>query len=245
MATGRDLLTLAESRLGEQYVSGNPVPKDNPNWHGPWDCAELATWAVYQTAGRLYGCNDDAANPAFADAYSGWWEDDAVDGLLIATDRGTANASAGVILIRKPTLSRTGHVAITDGAGGTVEAAGVNVGVVRGVIEGRDWNYCVKIPELAYSVTGDPVEPQPLPFLLKLENPNMTGLIVRKVQRALKDLNYNPGVIDGAYGPHTVAAVVAFQSAKGLVADGVVGRSPRRSWAWSGPNDQQTGEAGA
>jgi hypothetical protein len=114
-----------------------------------------------------------------------------------------------------------GHVAISDGGGGTVEATGSKV--QRGKIEGRHWDYCVKIPELAYAVTGAPVDPQPLPFLLKLENPNMTGTIVRKVQRALKDLGYDPGVIDGAYGPHTVAAVIAFQSAKRLVADGVVG----------------------
>jgi N-acetylmuramoyl-L-alanine amidase len=47
MATGAQLLALAETRIGEKYVNVQ-VPKDNPKWHGPWDCAEFASWLVYQ-----------------------------------------------------------------------------------------------------------------------------------------------------------------------------------------------------
>lgn len=43
------------------------------------------------------------------------------------------------------------------------------------------------------------------------------------LQRALARLGYDPGPVDGLPGPRTRAAVVAFQSAAGLVPDGVIG----------------------
>ncbi len=223
MASGKDLLKLAETRLGEKYVNV-PVPKDNPNWHGPWDCAEFASWAVYQTVTKLYGCVNNAGNPATVEAYSGAWVRDAENGALTDTNQPTANNTAGIILIRRPPMpGKMGHVAISDGEGGVVEAASPSLGVRRGKIEGRLWHHWAKIPELTYTSTGVVVTPKPLPFMLTLEDPNMKGTIVKNVQRALKELGISPGVIDGLYGPHTVAAVFAFQKMKGLIADGIVG----------------------
>ena len=223
MASGSDLLKLAETRIGEKYVNVL-VPKDNAKWHGPWDCAEFASWAVYQKVTKLYGCVDNSGNPAMTEAYSGAWVHDAKDGTLTVTDQATANNTAGVILVRKPPMpGKMGHVAISDGNGGTVEAAGTGLGVRRGKIEGRLWHHWVKIPELTYSSSNIIVAPKPLPFLLTLEDPNMSGSIVKSVQRALKELGFNPGLIDGLYGPHVVAAVYAFQKTNRLVADGVVG----------------------
>ncbi|MBX9911210.1 MAG: peptidoglycan-binding protein [Beijerinckiaceae bacterium] len=43
------------------------------------------------------------------------------------------------------------------------------------------------------------------------------------VQTALSRLGYAPGPIDGAWGAKTKGAVVSFQAAKGLTADGVLG----------------------
>ena len=43
------------------------------------------------------------------------------------------------------------------------------------------------------------------------------------VQTALSRLGYAPGPIDGAWGAKTKGAVVSFQAAKGLTADGIVG----------------------
>lgn len=223
MATGNDLLKLAETRITEKYVNVL-VPKDNPNWHGPWDCAEFVSWAVYQQTTKLYGCVDNSGNPATTEAYSGAWGRDSKNGALIATDQKTANTSAGVILVRKPPMpGKMGHVAISDGNGGTVEAAGTGLGVRRGKIEGRQWHYWVKVPEITYSSTNVVVPPKPLPYLLTLEDPNISGLIVESVQQALKEQGFDPGAIDGLYGPHTVAAVYAFQKSNRLVADGVVG----------------------
>jgi hypothetical protein len=47
--------------------------------------------------------------------------------------------------------------------------------------------------------------------------------VTADLQRVLTSAGYDPGPIDGTYGPQTVAAVVAFQQANDLTADGVVG----------------------
>ena len=72
MKTGQDCLNLAQTKIGQKYVFGVDVPTNNPNWDGPWDCAEFVTWVVYQVSGKLYGCVDNH-NPANCDAYTGAW----------------------------------------------------------------------------------------------------------------------------------------------------------------------------
>jgi N-acetylmuramoyl-L-alanine amidase len=62
MTTGNDLLRLAETRIGQKYLNVL-VPKDNPNWSGPWDCAEFASWVVFQKVGKLYGCTNNQSKP--------------------------------------------------------------------------------------------------------------------------------------------------------------------------------------
>jgi peptidoglycan L-alanyl-D-glutamate endopeptidase CwlK len=49
------------------------------------------------------------------------------------------------------------------------------------------------------------------------------GTKVKILQRRLKKVGFNPGKIDGDFGPATEAAVLAFQKSKALLADGIVG----------------------
>jgi uncharacterized protein YgiM (DUF1202 family) len=51
----------------------------------------------------------------------------------------------------------------------------------------------------------------------------LRGEDVGAVQQALQAAGFDPGEIDGVYGQQTAAAVVAYQVAKGLKVDGVVG----------------------
>jgi peptidoglycan hydrolase-like protein with peptidoglycan-binding domain len=51
---------------------------------------------------------------------------------------------------------------------------------------------------------------------------------VRELQRSLSELGHEPGPIDGLYGPRTEGAVVGFQRAQGLAANGVADSRTRR-----------------
>jgi hypothetical protein len=59
--------------------------------------------------------------------------------------------------------------------------------------------------------------------------PGDSGAQVKVLQAALASLGYSPGTIDGVYGTSTQNAVVQFQKAAGLTADGVVGPATRRA----------------
>ena len=51
-----------------------------------------------------------------------------------------------------------------------------------------------------------------------------TDPAVRDLQEALKALGHDPGPIDGVFGTTTETAVKAFQQARGITADGIVGK---------------------
>jgi peptidoglycan hydrolase-like protein with peptidoglycan-binding domain len=53
--------------------------------------------------------------------------------------------------------------------------------------------------------------------------PGASGEAVRELQQALKGLGYHPGTVDGHFGARTESAVKAFQKARGIPVDGIVG----------------------
>ena len=218
--TGAGLLTRARKHIGEQYVF-TQVPKDNPNWKGPWDCAEFISWLVYQEAGILYGCLDNNAKPSEADAYSGAWRTDVGQrGIRVSVEQ--AAATVGGIVLRYPGAGM-GHVALCDGKGGTVEAKGSKDGVVADTVQGRTWHTGVLIPGIAYDSAPEVTPISPPAVLYARNAPNMDKAIVIKIQQALEAKGFSPEGIDGEFGPDTEAAVVAFQQSEGLVVDGEVG----------------------
>jgi peptidoglycan hydrolase-like protein with peptidoglycan-binding domain len=75
-------------------------------------------------------------------------------------------------------------------------------------------------PRSTLSAASSPSKPT-----LKL---GASGASVKTLQQALANAGFSPGAADGQFGPKTAAAVKAFQRAKGLVADGVVGP---QTWA--------------
>lgn len=216
MVTGADILDRAATRVGARYVLGARVAKNDPNPADPWDCAELVSWAVYQATGRLVGCTDNAAAPDRADAYTGAWERDSRTNGVLRVPVDVALRTPGAVLLRAPAEGIGGHVALSDGKGGTVEAHSTRLGVIRGKATGRPWDCGVLLPWVAYETGPAPRR------TLRLSTPRMTGEDVRVVQ----------GVVgvdqDGVLGPDTARAVVAWQAAHGLVADGVVGPA---TWA--------------
>ena len=66
------------------------------------------------------------------------------------------------------------------------------------------------------------------PRILKLRAPYMQGDDVRALQQLLSDKGYNPGDIDGIFGPDTKEALISFQKEAGLEKiDGICGAATR------------------
>ncbi len=221
--TGEDILRLATHHLHDRYILGSLAPKDNPNWHGPWDCAELASWLIFQVSGMLYGCESDYGDPATANAYTGYWarDADAVGRRIVV---GQAANTPGAAVLRVPQAGAMGHIVISDGQGGTVEAHSSRDGVIRSTLANRRWDFGILVPGIQYT-QGPPAGSvtQPEYVIYRLTDPRMVDDVVAEIQRALRVDGEDPGDIDSEFGPHTQAAVVAFQLKNGLAPDGEVG----------------------
>ncbi len=223
MATGQDILNKALTKKGQTYIEGTLVPKDDPNWSGPWDCAELASWAVYQVAKIIYGCTNDSAQPAHADAYSGAWKHDAeLKGIIVTTE--VAAATPGAMVLRAPTAALGGHIVVSDGKGGTIEAKGKAWGVVQDTLSGRRWDYGILVPGISYTAATAVSVPPPNYTIYRYTNPMMVSSKIGQIQQALTNAGFGTKGIDNIFGTNTLNAVLAFQQAKGLLVDGEVGK---------------------
>lgn len=218
--TGQDLLLSAEKYIGNPYVLGVVVPKNDHNYNGAFDCAELISKAIFEVTGVLYGCStSDVAHAKTADAYTGFLDRDAE---LIGTKISVEDAARikGAILLRVATGSAIGHTAFSSGNGKTVEARGRKYGVVEYKVSGRDWDYGILLPFVDYSRSPEVEVQKPLGKLIKLVTPFLIDLAVGIIQAALKRKGIYLGKVDNQYGPITQAAVVSFQKSSGLTPDG-------------------------
>lgn len=226
MYKGEDIINVGDDHIGENYVFGAISPLANPNWHGPWDCAEFISWCTYQAYGIIFAVRPP--DPRDGESYSGWWYEDAISGkrdIPVAQAIGTH----GAILVRRPRVvqkkKKIGHVAISLGDGTTLEAKDSATGVaVVPNVAGRLWHIGVHLPGVDYGagLAPGPAYAEP-PGLLLMRDPYMHGPEVASVQRALAAAGIDPGGRDGYFGPLTETAVVAFQIKAGLVPDAVVG----------------------
>jgi hypothetical protein len=216
------MVRLARQHVGQRYENVL-VPKNNPNWQGPWDCAEFMSWLVFQDAGFLYGCVNDNGNPATTEAYTGAWVTDSANrGTRVPI--GQAAATVGGIVLRfPPAPGKMGHIAICDGTGKTIEAKGHAFGVVEDVVHGRRWDTGVMIPGIYYDTAVTAMAVTPPPKIYREGVAGLVGDVVKQIQEQVKSLGFDPGPIDVIYGAKTAAAVAAFQTVQGMVPNGEVG----------------------
>ena len=128
---------------------------------------------------------------------------------------------------------RKGHIGIYVGDGKVIESGGTNNGVVLSAVNApatnKKWTNWGKMADVDYAVTDTPETETPcscwLGRYLKVTDPYMRGDDVLQVQTALAQRGFDPGTLDGIYGPRTEAAVKNFQAASGLKVDGIVGEN--------------------
>jgi hypothetical protein len=146
-----------------------------------------------------------------------------------ASDRPLEEAAAtpGAFVLRHNPAS--GHIVVSDGKGGTIEAHSTRTGLVRRSLTGRRWDLAVLVPGIEYRSGGGRQVSGPRQTVYRLAEPLMKGMVVTQLQRALKKAGFDPGTIDGEFGPMTAAAVKSYQAARGLLADGEVGKNTARS----------------
>ena len=142
----------------------------------------------------------------------------------------------------------------TDNVVGHYEAALAGYGSNHG--DPRNWQklfggsmeqFRADVKALLGQVEEETVEAEPLPSTPAKEQPtatqtNQSGVIdmntlrngskgtqVKVLQWLLNENGYNAGTVDGIFGTKTLTAVKAYQQAKGLTADGIVGRNTWKS----------------
>jgi hypothetical protein len=135
-----------------------------------------------------------------------------------------AAAIPGAVVLRRPISREMGHVVLSDGAGGTIEAHDTASGVIEGRLADRRWDMGILVPGIRYVRSGDvPDLGSPPQGILRLTVPLTSSPRVAALQRRLAELGFAPGSIDGVYGPQTAHAVRQYQVSAGLVADGEAG----------------------
>lgn len=184
----------------------------------------IGTDNTYSSKYGANGCPDKGAGGMFTYAKS--------KGL----DWGTIDTLPEIVGLA---LHKSGHVGYYIGGGYAVEWKGFSYGCVRTKVSGRGWTHWYKLPFLHYCEVSEtpeiPTNPAAEPNtdygtrLLRYRKGRtmLRGDDVLAVQARLIALGFDPGSADGIYGPKTTAAVLAFQTSKGIQTDGIVGPETR------------------
>ncbi|HCA42126.1 MAG TPA: hypothetical protein DEP28_02620 [Bacteroidetes bacterium] len=220
--TGNDLLNICKTKEGQKYILGAFAPKDDPKYNGPWDCAELPAWGIYQVGKFLFGCTNNKVAPNKADAYSQSFKGDAEKHKTIIP-LSEALKMPGAIIGRAASTGRIGHVAIVAGNGKTFEAHSKNKGVIFSTSSGRTWDFALTVPGFKYEKLPSGKYEQPK-IVYRHKKPMMVSKCIGDIQSSLNSfLNSNLVEVDNRFGIKTELAVFEFQKLKGLVVDGMVG----------------------
>ena len=223
MASGQYIVDYATKKIGQEYVFGASVPLDNSAWAGPWDCAELCSWAVYQASSVVYGCTNNKDAPAVANPWTSSWKRDA-ESIGIRIDWKDAATIPGAMLLRR--TNNAGHIAVSTGSGNrTVEARGRKFGVVNHKVSGRGWHMGVLIKGINYAPPkiSDLSEADNLVGIsAHIDALQFSGDGIVEVQAKLSSIGLmeqNPGSV---FNSKTEIALLEFQKTVGLTPHGML-----------------------
>lgn len=231
MSFGDDLVALARTHVGEKYVLGARARFLQPQFKGPWDCAEFVSWIIFQVSGEkiLLGCLP--RDPARADAYTGYWAEDAKKyGLIISVSE--ALKTAGAALLRTPAGKPHGHIAFSVGdRKKTVEAYDTAHGVISGPADplARGWDFGVRIPPPTEWAALTKTASKAANWFFRPTISPLADPRVESIENALRDKGIKIGRGTGRFTPKLAQAVARFQKQENLVVDGMVGRQTSKA----------------
>ena len=217
---GSLVLPFGKKFIGNKYVFGAYVKKDNDKYDGVFDCAEFVAYCNYQVFSILYGTEGNTLKKD--DAYTGYFARDVEKyGIKISVEQ--AARTPGAILLRVPKLGAIGHIVFSQGNGKTVEAHSTKYGVKEDKVDGRRWDYGFLLPNVEYTENKAPVITSAPKIVYRLKTPMMSGDYVKTIQKGLQKAGFYLGWVPDVYfGPKMQDAVVKYQKKYGLIADGEV-----------------------
>ena len=235
--TNAGLVEYAKAQLGNPYWYGTygqtaseslyqGKKKQYPQYYTATDFAKQYGKRVHDCSGLIKGylmSDSPTSNPKYNKAY-----DYSANGTRNACkEKGDISSMPdlpGVLVFYD------GHVGIYIGNGEVIEARGHAYGVVRTKLSSRGWKWWGKHPAITYTEEkkeekAEETASVTLPVLVEGSKVDA----VRTVQRLCNALGFKGKTgytltVDGDYGSYTSFAVKSFQKAKGLTADGIVGK---------------------
>jgi len=187
--------------------------------HMVTDCSGLFSWAFAQLGGYMYhGSNT---------MYSRYCVN---KGRLINGFKdGKEPLKPGTAVFTGDAVNH-GHVGLFIGGNEVIEASGPKSGVIKSRLTASKWTYWGELIGVDYSAGSSDGSSGEKPDTRPTLKRGSRGEFVTLLQTTLINRGYDVGPLgaDGDFGRCTQAAVVAFQQANGLEADGIVGR---RTWA--------------
>lgn len=178
------------------------------------DCSGLFSWAFKELGGYMYhGSNT-------------MWKSYCTDkGELSGGKRKDGQTlKPGTAVFKCRNTTDFYHVGLFIGDGTVIEAKGTQYGVVTSNVSG--WTHWGELKGVSYSGDTTASDEGGNVTVTLLKN-GSKGDAVKALQTDLNKIGYDCGAADGIFGSKTEAAVRAFQSAKGLKVDGIVGEATR------------------
>ena len=226
MTKAQKVLAFAREQIGEPYVFGKAGMDE-------WDCSGLTKTAVKQIGYIWYhgattqwnrGLGIKDAKCKDLPTWLGYW-----------SDHGTIDTMPmdKLCFLFNQDKSRTdklvmAHTGAYDGKGNVIQAGGQYKGVSDKPLNKSRWSHWATLKG-----ADEAMDTTPRILAIIKNNPYMRGDDVYQVQKRLMELGYSVGSkqADGIYGRDTEAAVKAFQTAQGMIADGKVGAGTRAALA--------------
>lgn len=228
MATAAQVLSVAQSQIGYKEGSNNNTKygKDY-GWNNVAWCV-IFQWWIFKQAGAsalFYGGGKTASCTQLYTWAKG-------QGLAVSKN---SLKPGDIVFMNFSGGTSTDHVGIVEAAGSsqvtTIEgntSSGNSGSQANGEGVYRRYRSYSKIvaayrPKYENAATTTSGAGGNCTVTVKEVSTGSTGRAVRNLQLILNNRGYNCGTVDGDFGSKTKAAVIAFQKAQGLGADGIVG----------------------